>query len=164
PLVRPPRPSPAGAGGAHARRPRAHGDLRDRGEGVHRPGDAAARWDPVRPRRRRLRMLDRGDLPGRRLASLPDLVARAAHAAARRADACGVRRPFCARGGFGRAARSARRADRLPGVLVSELVRKAEEVAERAYAPYSRYHVGAVVRTVDGREFVGVNVENAAYP
>ena len=47
---------------------------------------------------------------------------------------------------------------------MSELVRKAEEVAERAYAPYSRYHVGAVVRTVDGREFAGVNVENAAYP
>jgi len=47
---------------------------------------------------------------------------------------------------------------------VSELVSRAEAVAERAYAPYSRYHVGAVVRTVDGREFEGVNVENAAYP
>ena len=33
-----------------------------------------------------------------------------------------------------------------------------------AYAPYSSYHVGAVVRTRDGREFDGVNVENAAYP
>jgi len=47
---------------------------------------------------------------------------------------------------------------------VSELVSRAEAVAERAYAPYSQYHVGAVVRTVDGREFEGVNVENAAYP
>jgi cytidine deaminase len=47
---------------------------------------------------------------------------------------------------------------------VSELVEKAEAIAGRAYAPYSRYHVGAVVRTVDGREFEGVNVENAAYP
>jgi cytidine deaminase len=37
-------------------------------------------------------------------------------------------------------------------------------VAERAYAPYSHYLVGAVVRTVDGAEFAGVNVENAAYP
>jgi cytidine deaminase len=45
-----------------------------------------------------------------------------------------------------------------------ELVRKAEAVAARAYAPYSRYSVGAVVRTTDGREFEGVNVENAAYP
>ena len=33
-----------------------------------------------------------------------------------------------------------------------------------AYAPYSRYLVGAVVRTTDGRTFSGVNVENAAYP
>jgi cytidine deaminase len=47
---------------------------------------------------------------------------------------------------------------------VTELVLKAEEVAKRAYAPYSNYFVGAVVRTVDGREFEGVNVENAAYP
>jgi cytidine deaminase len=45
-----------------------------------------------------------------------------------------------------------------------ELVEKAEAVARRAYAPYSKYEVGAVVRTTDGREFEGVNVENAAYP
>jgi cytidine deaminase len=45
-----------------------------------------------------------------------------------------------------------------------ELVRKAEAAAANAYAPYSNYSVGAVVRTTDGREFVGVNVENAAYP
>ncbi len=47
---------------------------------------------------------------------------------------------------------------------MSGLVEKAEAAAERAYAPYSRYRVGAVVRTTDGREFEGVNVENAAYP
>jgi cytidine deaminase len=47
---------------------------------------------------------------------------------------------------------------------MSELVDKAVAVSERAYAPYSNYLVGAVVRTGDGREFVGVNVENAAYP
>jgi cytidine deaminase len=45
-----------------------------------------------------------------------------------------------------------------------ELVAKAEAVAEHAYAPYSRYLVGAVLRTADGAEFSGVNVENAAYP
>jgi cytidine deaminase len=45
-----------------------------------------------------------------------------------------------------------------------ELVERADEVAKRAYAPYSRFHVGAVVRTRDGRLFEGVNVENAAYP
>jgi cytidine deaminase len=45
-----------------------------------------------------------------------------------------------------------------------ELVAKAEAAAAQAYAPYSKYRVGAVVRTDDGREFAGVNVENAAYP
>ena len=45
-----------------------------------------------------------------------------------------------------------------------ELVEQAERAAANAYAPYSNYLVGAVVRTRDGREFTGVNVENAAYP
>ena len=45
-----------------------------------------------------------------------------------------------------------------------DLVEKAERVAAKAYAPYSNYLVGAVVRARDGREFEGVNVENAAYP
>jgi cytidine deaminase len=48
--------------------------------------------------------------------------------------------------------------------MSADLVEKAEQVAARAYAPYSNYLVGAVVRTHDGREFEGVNVENAAYP
>ena len=48
--------------------------------------------------------------------------------------------------------------------MSEELVVKAEAVAARAYAPYSNYNVGAVARTTDGREFEGVNVENAAYP
>jgi cytidine deaminase len=47
---------------------------------------------------------------------------------------------------------------------VSELVERAEALSAQAYAPYSNYHVGAVVRTTDGSEFTGVNVENAAYP
>jgi cytidine deaminase len=47
---------------------------------------------------------------------------------------------------------------------VTELVEKAELAAKNAYAPYSDYFVGAVVRTRDGSEFAGVNVENAAYP
>jgi cytidine deaminase len=49
-------------------------------------------------------------------------------------------------------------------VSAGELVDKAEAAAARAYAPYSNYLVGAVVRTNDGREFEGVNVENAVYP
>ena len=45
-----------------------------------------------------------------------------------------------------------------------DLLERAEAVAEHAYAPYSDFHVGAAVRTRDGRVFEGVNVENAAYP
>ena len=45
-----------------------------------------------------------------------------------------------------------------------ELYERAAAIAERAYAPYSRYLVGAAVLTRDGRVFEGVNVENAAYP
>ena len=45
-----------------------------------------------------------------------------------------------------------------------ELVARAEAAAANAYAPYSKYLVGASVLTADGRVFDGVNVENAAYP
>jgi cytidine deaminase len=45
-----------------------------------------------------------------------------------------------------------------------ELYERAVAVAARAYAPYSKFHVGAVIRARDGRVFEGVNVENAAYP
>ena len=45
-----------------------------------------------------------------------------------------------------------------------ELVERAEAAAQRAYAPYSNYLVGAVVLTRDGTLIEGVNVANAAYP
>jgi cytidine deaminase len=45
-----------------------------------------------------------------------------------------------------------------------DLLARAHGAAARAYAPYSNYLVGAVVRTRDGKIFEGVNVENAAYP
>lgn len=45
-----------------------------------------------------------------------------------------------------------------------DLLARADAVAERAYAPYSKFHVGAAVLARDGRVLEGVNVENAAYP
>jgi cytidine deaminase len=44
-----------------------------------------------------------------------------------------------------------------------QLRRAATEVMERAYAPYSRFPVGAAAQVDDGRVVVGCNVENAAY-
>ena len=48
--------------------------------------------------------------------------------------------------------------------MTEELYERAVAIVGRAYAPYSSYLVGAVVRARDGRVFEGVNVENAAYP
>jgi cytidine deaminase len=45
-----------------------------------------------------------------------------------------------------------------------ELVRLAKEVQERAYAPYSRFHVGAVLLGKSGKTYQGCNIENSAYP
>lgn len=45
-----------------------------------------------------------------------------------------------------------------------ELIEKALEVRQNAYAPYSNYQVGAALLSKSGKTFTGVNVENAAYP
>ncbi|WJS83634.1 cytidine deaminase [Paracoccus sp. TOH] len=44
------------------------------------------------------------------------------------------------------------------------LLDAAREVRERAYAPYSKFKVGAAVRGASGRIYAGCNVENVAYP
>jgi homotetrameric cytidine deaminase len=52
--------------------------------------------------------------------------------------------------------------DRLLGP--EALIEAARAVMQRAYAPYSRYVVGAALRADDGSIHVGANVENSAYP
>ena len=44
-----------------------------------------------------------------------------------------------------------------------ELIRLAQQARTRAVAPYSRFMVGAALRSVDGQVFTGCNIENAAF-
>ena len=44
------------------------------------------------------------------------------------------------------------------------LFEAAEAIRAKAYAPYSRFHVGAAILADDGKIYSGANIENAAYP
>ena len=46
----------------------------------------------------------------------------------------------------------------------AELLRLAHDAARNAYAPYSKFNVGAAVRLANGAVVLGNNIENAAYP
>lgn len=48
--------------------------------------------------------------------------------------------------------------------LDNELLQKAKEIAQSAYAPYSNFLVGAAIRTTSGKIITGNNQENAAFP
>jgi cytidine deaminase len=47
---------------------------------------------------------------------------------------------------------------------IDRLFRAARDAQRMAYAPYSRFRVGAAAMSGDGAIFAGCNVENAAYP
>jgi cytidine deaminase len=46
----------------------------------------------------------------------------------------------------------------------NELFFKAQAVAQKAYAPYSHFKVGAAIQASSGEVYVGCNVENISYP
>ena len=49
------------------------------------------------------------------------------------------------------------------GETAGKLIKKAMEAREKAYAPYSRFYVGAALLTEAGQVYTGCNIENAAY-
>jgi cytidine deaminase len=52
----------------------------------------------------------------------------------------------------------------LTNEIRQELIQAAAEAWSKAYAPYSKYAVGAALLTDSGKIYPGVNVENAVYP
>jgi len=44
------------------------------------------------------------------------------------------------------------------------LLREAQKITEQAYAPYSRFRVGAVAILGNGKKITGANQENASFP
>lgn len=48
--------------------------------------------------------------------------------------------------------------------MADDLFAKAKSAMRKAHAPYSRFPVGAALRTSDGRIYAGCNVESVSFP
>lgn len=48
-------------------------------------------------------------------------------------------------------------------MIYEEMIKKAEEASKKAYAPYSKFKVGACVLAESGNTYVGCNFENSSY-
>lgn len=46
---------------------------------------------------------------------------------------------------------------------LAQLQQQAQAAAQQAYAPYSKLHVGAALRSTSGKVYTGCNVENASF-
>jgi cytidine deaminase len=51
----------------------------------------------------------------------------------------------------------------VPAATREGLLQSARKAMKNAYAPYSKFRVGAAILTASGETFVGCNVENASY-
>ena len=49
------------------------------------------------------------------------------------------------------------------GMTDEQLLALARDAAAKAYAPYSNFHVGCAIESVDGEVVTGANMENACY-
>src|SRR6476646_2025670 len=159
------RPNQGRTGEPDADRTRRDDPGRDRHEGVYGPRNAPSRGPSFGARCAGLRRLDGRHLRCGRRPPVSDLLDCALDGLPRRPDTDRGRRPLGRRGRLRRDPRCARHPRLVPALLVTDdLLARATAVAERAYAPYSNYRVGAAVRARDGRIYEGVNVATAAYP
>jgi cytidine deaminase len=51
----------------------------------------------------------------------------------------------------------------IPAAIRERLLHSARKVMRNAYAPFSKFRVGAAILTAKGKVFVGCNVENSSY-
>ena len=46
---------------------------------------------------------------------------------------------------------------------MTDMLTQAQQIRNKAYAPYSRFHVGCCIKTPSGNYYTGCNIENVSY-